>query len=223
MAYPAQIEDCKGAVRFLRAHAEEYGIDPERIASSGTSAGAHLAILLAVTGDVEELEGETGGNLEQSSRVQVCADFYGMTDIIILSTDLYDAPYHINAMDAYNQIDAYNSARSQLIGFKEKGEGMGVLRAEQYNPDTPYKEELKLVEMASPINYVTTDDAPIFMGQGGKDPRVFVAQAERLHKLYIQAGLEAYLMVNSMAGRDNLGTYINEAALSFLRDKLGMN
>ena len=76
MAYPAQIEDCKGAVRFLRAHAEEYGIDPERIACSGTSAGAHLAILLAVTGDVEELEGETGGNLEQSSRVQVCADRY---------------------------------------------------------------------------------------------------------------------------------------------------
>ncbi len=223
MAYPAQIEDCKGAVRFLRAHAEEYGIDPERIASSGTSAGAHLAILLAVTGDVEELEGETGGNLEQSSRVQACADFYGMTDIINLSTDLYDAPYNINAMDAYNQVDAYNSARSQLIGFNEEGEGMGVLRAEQYNPDTPYKEELKLVEMASPINYVTTDDAPIFMGQGGKDPRVSVAQAERLHKLYIQAGLEAYLMVNSMAGHDNLGTYINEAALSFLRDKLGMN
>lgn len=220
--YPAQIMDCKAAVRFLRANAEEYGIDPDRIASAGTSAGAHLALLLAVTGDVEELEGDIGGNLDQSSRVQACVDFYGMTDILNLSTDLYNAPYNINGMDAYNQVDAYDSARSQLIGFNEEGQGIGVLRAEENNPDTPYKEYLELVKMASPIYFVTTDDPPIYIANGGKDHRVSVAQAERLHKLYIQAGLEAYLVVNSKAGHDNLGTYVNEGALSFLRDKIGI-
>ena len=111
-AYPAQIEDCKGAVRWIKAHASEYGLDPERVACAGTSAGAHLALLLATTGDVAELEGETGGNLDQSSRVMACVDFFGMTDIINLSSDLYDTPYNIDADSAYYQVDSYDSARS---------------------------------------------------------------------------------------------------------------
>jgi hypothetical protein len=60
------------------------------------------------------------------------------------------------------------------------------------------------------------------MANGGKDHRVSVAQAERLNKLYIQAGLESYMMINSKAGHGNLGKYINESALSFLRDKLSI-
>ncbi len=221
--YPAQIYDCKGAIRYLRANADEYNINPDLIASSGESAGAHLALLLAVTGDVEELEGDTGGNLDYSSRVQACVDFFGMTDIINLSSDLYDTPYNIDADEAYFQVDAYDSARSQLIGFNEEGQGMGVLRAEQNNPDTEYQEYLDLVALASPINFVTTDDPPIFMGNGGKDKRVAVAQPQRLSELYIQAGLESYMMVNSQAGHGNLGKYINDAALDFLRDKLELN
>lgn len=97
-----------------------------------------------------------------------------------------------------------------------------MLRAEQNNPDTEYKDVLELVKMASPIYFVTTDDAPLFMGQGGKDPRVAVAQATRLQQLYIQAGLEANLCINSTAGHGNLGKYVNEGALSFLRVKFGM-
>ena len=220
--YPAQIYDCKGAVRYLRAHADEYGIDPERIASCGTSAGSHLALLLAVTGDVEELEGETGGNLDQSSRVMACVDFYGMTDIINLSTDLYDTPYKINAQEAYLQVDAYDSARSQLIGFNAEGQGMGVLRAEQFNPDTEYKEYLELVKMASPIYFVTTDDCPIFIGQGGKDGRVAVAQAQRFHQLLIQANIESTLMIDSQAGHGGLGKLVQNGAKEFLRDQFGL-
>ena len=176
-----RIMDCKAAVRFLRANAEKYGIDPDRIASAGTSAGAHLALLLAVTGDVKELEGDIGGYLEESSRIQACVDFYGMTDILNLSTDLYNAPYNISGIDAYNQVDAFDSARSQLIGFNKEGQGIGVLRAEEYNPDTPYKKYLDLVKLASPIYFVTTDDPPIYMANGGKDHRVSVAQPERLN------------------------------------------
>lgn len=221
-AYPAQIEDCKGAVRWIKAHASEYGLDPERVACAGTSAGAHLALLLATTGDVAELEGETGGNLDQSSRVMACVDFFGMTDIINLSSDLYDTPYNIDADSAYYQVDSYDSARSQLIGFNAEGQGMGVLRAEQNNPDTEYGDYLELVKQASPIYYVSSDDAPLFMGQGGKDPRVAVAQAQRLQSLYIQAGLEATLCVNSKAGHGDLGKYVNEGALQFLRVQFGL-
>lgn len=74
--FPAQIFDVKGAIRFLRAHADEYGIDSERIAIAGTSAGAHLATLLATTNNISELEGTVGGNLNYSSKVMACIDFY---------------------------------------------------------------------------------------------------------------------------------------------------
>lgn len=220
--YPAQIQDCKGAIRWVKAHADEYGLDADRVACAGTSAGAHLALLLATTGGVEELEGDTGGNLDYSSRVMACVDYYGMTDIINLSTDLYDTPYNIDAQSAYNQVDVYSSARSQLFGFNNEGEGMGVLRAEQNNPDTQYKDMLELVASASPINFVTTDDAPLYMGQGGKDPRVAVAQSVRLQQLYIQAGLEANLAISAQSGHGDLGKYVNEGALQFLRVKFGM-
>ncbi|HVE15754.1 MAG TPA: alpha/beta hydrolase [Chthoniobacterales bacterium] len=81
--YPAQIEDCKAAVRWLRAHAREYGYDATRIGVIGTSAGAHLAVLLGTTGGNKELEGSVGGNLDQSSKVQAVVDFYGPTDFIL--------------------------------------------------------------------------------------------------------------------------------------------
>jgi acetyl esterase/lipase len=80
--FPAQIHDCKAAVRWLRAHANEYGYDATRIGVAGTSAGGHLALLLGTTGGVTEYEGAVGGNLDQSSTVQAVVDYYGPTDFI---------------------------------------------------------------------------------------------------------------------------------------------
>jgi acetyl esterase/lipase len=77
--FPAQIEDCKAAVRWLRANATKYGLDPDHIGVWGASAGGHLVALLGTTGGVKELEGK-GGNLDQSSRVQCVVDFFGPTD-----------------------------------------------------------------------------------------------------------------------------------------------
>src|SRR5262249_2514863 len=78
--FPAQIEDCKAAVRWLRAHAREDKINPERIGVVGYSAGAHLACLLGTTDKNDGLEG-AGGNPEQSSRVQAVVSFFGPTDL----------------------------------------------------------------------------------------------------------------------------------------------
>ncbi len=85
--FPAQIHDCKGAIRWLRAHTAEYGYDAGRIAVTGTSAGGHLAVLLGTSGDEPDLEGKVGGNLDQSSRVQAIVDYYGPTDFVLRSTD----------------------------------------------------------------------------------------------------------------------------------------
>ena len=85
--FPAQIHDCKGAIRWLRAHADAYGYDPARIAVLGTSAGGHLAMLLGTTAGSDELEGEVGGHLDQSSRVQAVVDFFGPSDFVMRSGD----------------------------------------------------------------------------------------------------------------------------------------
>ena len=77
---PANVHDCKAAVRWLRAHADEFGLDPQRIGVWGKSAGGHLALLLGLSGDLPGLEG-TGGNPGVSSRVQAVCSFYGIGDV----------------------------------------------------------------------------------------------------------------------------------------------
>ena len=77
--FPAQIEDCKAAIRYLRAHATRFNIDPHRIGASGGSAGGHLASLLGTTGDVTTFD--KGEHLDQSSRVKAVVNFYGPTNL----------------------------------------------------------------------------------------------------------------------------------------------
>lgn len=79
--FPAQIRDAKTAVRFLRANAKQYHLDPDRIAALGFSAGGHLAALLGTADNVTEFEGELYP--EQSSRVQCVVDFFGPTDLTL--------------------------------------------------------------------------------------------------------------------------------------------
>lgn len=102
--WPAQIHDCKAAIRFLRAHAAEYGLDEERIGVWGSSAGGHLAAMLGTTTEVQALEGDLG-NAEQSSEVQaVCC---------------WMAPTHLLSMAvAVQERDMYapDSVLSRLMG-----------------------------------------------------------------------------------------------------------
>jgi acetyl esterase/lipase len=77
--FPAAVHDCKAAVRWLRANAAKYNIDPDRIGVTGGSAGGHLAQFLGVTGGVEQFEGDEG-NLDQSSRVTCVVNVYGPSD-----------------------------------------------------------------------------------------------------------------------------------------------
>lgn len=80
-AYPAQLHDVKGAVRWLRAHAAEYGLDPSRVYLVGFSAGGHLASLAALTSGDPSLEGDVGGNRGQSSEVAGVVVYAGPSDL----------------------------------------------------------------------------------------------------------------------------------------------
>jgi acetyl esterase/lipase len=77
--FPAAVQDCKCAVRWMRSQADKYGIDPERLAIIGGSAGGHLSLMVAYTDD-PELEGD-GGHAGVSSRVAAVVDFYGPVDL----------------------------------------------------------------------------------------------------------------------------------------------
>lgn len=87
--FPAQIHDVKAAIRFLKANAQKYGIDPTRIMTMEESAGAQLALLAAVSNGEEALEGSIGGNTDVDSKVIGCVDCYGMTNFLTLASDLY--------------------------------------------------------------------------------------------------------------------------------------
>jgi len=78
--FPAAVEDCKCAVRWLRAHAEEFGFDLNKIGATGSSAGGHLALMLGLMGENDDLEGE-GGYEGVSSRVQAVVSFCGPTTL----------------------------------------------------------------------------------------------------------------------------------------------
>jgi acetyl esterase/lipase len=102
--FPAQIHDCKEAVRWLRAHAAEYGLDGARIGAWGPSAGGHLVSLLGTSGGVAALEGE-GDYRGVSSRVQAVCDWFGPTDFLQMSAHAGDSDH-----------DAPDSPESRLVG-----------------------------------------------------------------------------------------------------------
>jgi acetyl esterase/lipase len=78
--FPAQVEDVKCAVRFLRANAEKYQIDKDRIGAVGFSAGAHLSMMLGTMDKGDGCEGE-GGNPDQPSKVNAVVAWFGPTDL----------------------------------------------------------------------------------------------------------------------------------------------
>ena len=77
--FPAAVHDVKAAVRFLRHHAADYGVDPDRIGTMGGSAGGHLALMLGVTAGVAQFEGD-GGYPQTSSRVRCVVSYFGPSD-----------------------------------------------------------------------------------------------------------------------------------------------
>ena len=95
--FPAQIHDCKAAVRFLRANAKTYGINPDQIGAIGLSAGGHLTALLATSGEVKELEGN-GGHSQFSSTIQAAVPMGAQTDL------LSDRTREISAIEARGKI-----------------------------------------------------------------------------------------------------------------------
>ena len=218
--FPAQIFDIKGAIRFLRAHADEYGIDSERIAIAGTSAGAHLATLLATTNNISELEGTVGGNLNYSSKVMACIDFYGPTDLLTMGPEM-DLSLQTKEQ-ATETHDSIRANESILLGFDKDGQGVGLLRKLKENNEinSPYWNYVLLATKGSPVYQVTSDDPPFFIAHGGRDPLVSIQQSLRFKEALDKMGIENIYMSNSKAPHGNQGDIVNKAALNWITNKL---
>jgi acetyl esterase/lipase len=143
--WPAQIHDCKAAVRWIRANAKGYRLDPDRIAAWGGSAGGHLSAMLGTSGDVQSLEDSTQGNADQSSRVQAVVDWFGPTDFSKMDEQLKESAVEHPMHHSVSQ-----SPEAVLLGR---------------NPE----EAPALVKEADPATYVSSDDPPFLIQHGLED------------------------------------------------------
>jgi acetyl esterase/lipase len=159
--FPAAVHDCKTVIRWLRANAEKYNINPDRIGVTGFSSGGHLAALLGTSGGDPYLEGE-GGYPEFSSRVQAVVDNFGPTDFLKMND--------VRFADFIDHFDA-QSPESLFLGG-------------------PIKEKPELVRLANPITYIDPKDPPIWIGHGEKDGMVIINQSELLYEALKKVGVE---------------------------------
>lgn len=210
--FPAQIHDVKAAVRFLRAeqNATTFQLDPCRVGAWGSSAGGHLAALLAVTNDVPELEGMVGAHPAQTSRILVACDYFGPSDLMYVNEDVTYPPG--NLFDH----DAPDSPESRLIGWDEPGQGIGDIKANIDNPNPPYPNLVRRVFAASPLRNVSPSDPPLFIAHGDQDTSVPLNQSIRLAEAYQHAGAPHELVVVAGAGHGALGPDTYNAAIAFL-------
>ncbi len=155
--FPAQIYDVKAAIRFIRANAASYNINPDKIITWGDSAGGHLAALAGTSGDIPALEDLTLGNPEQSSRVQAVVDWYGPINFLTI-------PEQFKESNLDGQ--AYTIEVSTEATFA--GTKIGL---------TP-----ELVMLANPETYITQDDPPFYIQHGTKDVIVPFQQSKNFYK-----------------------------------------
>jgi len=191
--FPAQIHDCKAAIRWIRANAATYNFDPNRIGAWGASAGGHLASLLGTTGGLVGNEGMVGGNLSFSSRVQAVVDFFGPTDFTQMSK--------FSLTNALFDHDAADSPESLLIG--------GAI---QQNRDKAAK--------ASPLTYVSSDDPPFLILHGNQDNLVPYQQSELLRDALQRARVPVTFKIIPGAGHGFGGPDIDRQLTEFFERQL---
>lgn len=161
---PAFLEDVKTAIRFLRAHAEKYDIDPERVCAWGTSSGGNTALLLGLTGDDPRFEsGEWPG---QSTKVKCVVDCFGPTDLNRMVDVQYAhvQPTEDNVMLALSSMDS--EERHRML------------------------DEISPIRYAEPGK----DYPPFLLLHGDADPIVLYSDTETFYNRMIECGYEADLV-----------------------------
>ena len=189
--WPAQIHDCKAALRFVRANAKKYGLDANKIAVWGSSAGGHLVCLLGTTQNDEALDGKLGPYVGAKTSVNCVVNFFGPTDFV--------------KMDSQGSSMNHNAASSpegQLLG--------GVV-----------SELTQKAKEASAHYHVSKDDAAILTVHGTKDRLVPYVQGKAFDEALDKAGVRSVLLTVEGGGHGNgFGPSVTEAVKTFLQRQL---
>ncbi|WP_297094690.1 alpha/beta hydrolase [uncultured Draconibacterium sp.] len=174
--YSDAVKDVKAAIRFMRANADKYGVDPENIGIWGESAGGYLTAMVATTNGEKQFE--EGENLDQSSDVKAAVDAYGLSDLTKIGAD-YDE-------DAANAHFTVISPDGQFIHGKNSG---------LTSLDKP-----EVVAKANPITYVDKNDPPFLLFHGTNDMAVSPSQTLLLHNALREKGVSSTRYVLDGAG-----------------------
>jgi acetyl esterase/lipase len=195
--YPAPVEDVQRAVRFVRANAKTYGIQPDRIGAAGASSGGHLVSMAGVLDGKGNSEDPDPVN-HMSGKVQAVVALYAPLD---LATIIF---------------------QSELRGNAELFVGARI--ASNTPPTAP---DFKRFMAASPVSHVTPDDPPFLLMHGDADTTVPIAQSVQMEKVLKNAGIEAkFITVPGGVHGGNFGfkdgdprlpDYVGEAARWFVR------
>ncbi|MES2517553.1 MAG: alpha/beta hydrolase [Bacteroidota bacterium] len=171
--FPANVQDIKAAIRFLRANAHKYGYKSDKIIIWGSSSGGHLAALVATTNNNATLEGNLGNYLNTSSSVQACIDFYGPTNFLTILNQ--STPHGLNVR---------LPALAILLG-------------------KPLEQATELAKLASPVYQVDTTDPPIFIVHGEQDIQVPINQSIELLSAYQSKNLKVQIEFVPNAGHSD--------------------
>ena len=172
--FPAQINDIKAAIRFVRANAAKYQFDTAFIGITGYSSGGHLAALAGTSVGVknytvgkvtENIEGDVGANTSFSSKIDAVVDWFGPTDVRVIDSCRSGAG-----------VITPNSPEAVLIGGPVKD-----------NPD-----KCKLV---NPVTYVNAGNPPFLIFHGDKDPLVPICQSELLNAALQKANVYSQFVI----------------------------
>ncbi|HNF01514.1 MAG TPA: prolyl oligopeptidase family serine peptidase [Ferruginibacter sp.] len=165
-AIPDEIEDLKRAVRFVRYHAADYKIDPDRIGITGSSSGGHLSLMIATSDNVINPKSKDPVD-KVSSRVQAAAVFYPPTDFL-----------NYGKANTFSQVSQAGLAFMGLAGafdFKVFSDSTRT-----YVSITDMEKKREIAKEISPITHVSSDDPPVLIIHGNKDFVVPMQQSESI-------------------------------------------
>jgi acetyl esterase/lipase len=185
--FPGQLHDIKAAIRWLRANATRYNLDPDHIAIMGDSSGGWTTAMAALTGDAPEMEGSVG-TTGVSSQVQAAVAFYPPTNFLTMDA------WALQRCEPSRCHDGEASPESRLVGC-----------AIQTCPDK--------VQAASPLRYITAADPPILILHGDSDPLVPHNQGEQLYMALNKACRDAVFISLPKAPHGNWNGFLTDDAL----------
>ncbi len=180
--FPEPLEDVKAAIRYLKAHADQFNIDPERVGVLGGSAGGYLSAMVGVTNGTRQFD--KGENLDQDSTVKAAVDVYGLSDLTKVGDDF--SPEVQKKHKSAGATEALWVNGSPVFG----GLDGGILA-------DPEK-----TEAANPLHYISDQSAPFLLLHGSADTVVSPSQTELLHKALRAHGIPStrYLVKNAQHG-----------------------